>query len=145
MSMGSSPMFPTIVYNYSWSYVLNAINWASAHKKFYVEIRYTRKSFLFLNVLKKVNYVGNFYVFRKNNLIRIRIVPSYFKSQPIATKLRILSSPAQSYPVSLRSLYLLKKRSGCAIYLLSTSRGVITLNEALKFKVSGHMLGYFLL
>ena len=145
MSMGSSPMFPTLVYNYSISYVLDAINWATAHKKFYVEIRYTRKVFFFLTTLKKFNYIGNFYVFQKNGLIRIRLIPSYRRAARLTTKLHLLSTPAQYYPVSLKSLYLLKKRSGSAIYLLSTSRGIVTLNEALKLRISGHMLGYFLI
>jgi ribosomal protein S8 len=138
-------MFPTIAYNYAISYVINAVSLATAHKKLFIKIVYTKRTLSFIKLLKSVNYVGNFYIFKKNNTFYIRVVPFYFKNTKPVHKFRLLSKPTRAYSVSLRALYLLNKRSGAAIYLLSTSQGCMTHIQAINRGLSGHMIGYFLM
>lgn len=142
MSMGSNPMFPNIKYNDSFAYVINHLNIATSHKKLFIDVIYTKKNLFFLSVFKKNSIIQTYYVFSKNNNLFIRVYPFYFKNLSIMKSFKILSSPSRKFFISLKSLSVIKKRSGNAIYLLSTSKGVLSLDQALKLKIGGFLLGF---
>lgn len=142
MSMGSNPMFPTIKYNDSFSYVINHLNIATSHKKLSINIIYTKKNLYFLNVLKKNALLQNYYVFSINNKLFIKVFPFYFKNLSIMKSFKLVSSPSRKFYVSLKSLSILKNRMGGSIYLLSTPKGVLNIDQAIKLKVGGFLLGF---
>lgn len=143
MSMGPNPMFPIIFYNYSVSYAINLINISSSHKELIFKIPYTRKLLVILQVFKKINFIRQYFLIKNNNNFLIKIFPYYFKDlKPIKT-FKLISKPSRSYYISLKALRLLSKRTGSALFLLSTSKGILTHNEAINAKLSGFLLGFF--
>ena len=143
MSMGSSPMFPTTLYNYSISYLINAVNIATSHKKLLIKIVYTKKILTFLKLLKKINLIHNYIILKEGKNFFVKICPFYFKNLKIVKTFRLLSKPSRAYYISLKAIRLLKKRTGAAVYLISTSKGILTHTTALKKNLSGFLLGFF--
>jgi len=138
-------MFPTILYNYSTSYLINSINIATSHKNLTTTIFYTKKILNLLKVFKKNNFIVNYFIVKKNNLYFIKIYPFYFKNLKIMKTFKLVTKPSRTYYFSLKAIKLLTKRSGSSIYLISTSRGVFNQFEALNLKLSGFLLGYYYL
>lgn len=145
MSMGSNPMFPNILYNYSVSYVINQINIASSHKKLSIKLVYTKKTLNIIKILKKNNFIHNFLVLKDKNSWCIKAYPFYFKNLKIIKSFKLVTKPSRTFFISLRAIHLLSKRSGSAVYLISTSRGVMNHLEALEKKISGFLVGFYYL
>jgi ribosomal protein S8 len=146
-STGPNPVFPNILYNYSTAYVINAININSAHKSLNFNIILTKKNLFLLKIFKKINFIRNFLIYKNNKLNKlfIKIYPYYFKNLKIVKTFKLISTPSRTFYISLKALQFLSQRSGCSIYLLSTNKGILTHNEAINFKISGYLLGYFYL
>lgn len=133
------------MYNYYVSYLVNHIKLNSARKNLKFILPYTKKSFLFLNFLKHINYIYKFKIFLKDNKLNFLIFLYYFNQLSLVKNFKILSKPSKSYFVTLKSLILLSKRTHSSIFILSTSKGFLTHKEAIKKKIGGIMLGFFLI
>lgn len=142
MSMGSNPMFPIIKYNDSFTYVINHLNIATSHKKIYIDIIYTKKNLFFLSFLKKNSLLHNFHLLSKNGNVFLRLYPFYFKNLSIMKSFKIVSSPSRKFYVSLKSLLVIKKRIGSSIYLISTPKGILNIDQAINLKSGGFLLGF---
>jgi ribosomal protein S8 len=143
MSMGSSPMFPIITTNYTFSYAINAVNLAASHRDLKYKILCTRKVLRFIKIFRHINYITRFAIIKQNNQLYVAISPFYFRGQKPFKSFRLVSKPSRAYYVSLEALRLLNKRSGGTIYLISTSHGIVTSLEAVKKKISGYLVGFF--
>lgn len=143
MSTGSNPVFPTITYNYSLSYVINLINIHKAHRNLCFEIIFTKKNLKFLIFLKNFNFIHKFVLIKKNNNLFIRIYLYYYKNKKICSHFKLISKPSKTFTISYKALRLLDKRSGSSIFILSTPYGLVSHKEALKNKTSGFLVGFF--
>jgi len=59
---------------------------------------------------------------------------SFFKS------VRLITTASRKYAISLHALRILNSTLKSSILILSTSKGIITHKQAIKFKVSGLLL-----
>lgn len=142
-STGSNPVFPKMLYNYNVGYVINAININTNHKNLIFKIIFTKKNLVFLRILKSLNFINKFIIFKLNNLIFIKIYAYYFKTKQLGKNFQIISTPSKMFLISFKALRLLHKRTGNSIFILSTDRGLITHHEALLKHVGGKLIGFF--
>lgn len=143
MSMGSNPVFPTILYNYSFAYLINLININKAGRNLYFEIIFTKKVFKFLFFLKKFNFIYKYVLVNKNQSFYIKIYLYYYKNKKICSHFKLISRPSHLFSISYKALRLIDKRSGSSIFILSTSIGLISHKEALKNNITGNVIGFF--
>lgn len=106
-------------------------------------IPFTKKSYRLLPLFKKVCFISNFSLIKIKEKLFIRIYPFYFKDLKNYYHFKMFSTPTKTFYISYKSLLLLSYRSASSVYLISTSKGVLTHHEAIKKHLSGFIVGYF--
>lgn len=146
-STGSNPVFPKILYNYHISYVVNLININNKRKSLFFCVKYTNKIYKLLKLFKKINFIGEFVLIKKKiknkTYLYFNISSFFYKNFKIINNLKVISKPAVKFFLSLKALKLLSLRSGKSVYLISTTEGIFTHHDALKKRISGFLLGFF--
>jgi ribosomal protein S8 len=74
----------------------------------------------------------------------IRISPLYFKNKSFYRHAKLVTTPSREYSLSLKSMRTLRSYSGETVFILSTSKGVMTMEEAFNFKIGGIILYYLI-
>lgn len=143
MSMGSNPVFPSMLYNYNISYIINLININKLHKNLVFKILFTKKNLQLLNFLKNFNLIYKYILIVENNKIFIKIYLYYYKNNKICSNFKILSSPSKFFYISLKALTLLNKKTGSSFFLISNQNGIISHKDSIKNKKGGLVLGFF--
>lgn len=143
MSMGSNPVFPIMFYNYNISYSINLININKLHKNLTFYIIFSKKNLVFLNFLKNFNFIHKYILIKKNNRLLIKIYLYYYKNKKISPFFKLISKPSKNFFVSYKILRLLSKRTAGSIFIISTSKGLLSHHEAIKNKVSGKLIAFF--
>lgn len=90
-----------------------------------------------LKILKKLGYIGDFIVDKKNKL-DITVILAYENNKPLFTDVKIFSKPGRKFYI--KSAEIRTDRSGITSKVLSTSKGVMTDIEAKKNKIGGELL-----
>ena len=152
--MGSSPTFPKIPYN-TFAYTINHINIALSKKQFYSSIILTKNSLCLIKALYKTSYINNYIIINKHSfynpeqhklcnkksnrrLIRFSIL--YFKNKSFFKSIRLVSTPSRKHTISLHALKMASLSMKSSIILLSTNKGIIDHNEAIRLKIGGAIL-----
>ena len=87
-----------------------------------------------LNVLKQEGYISDFKSESlDNNTKKVTVFLKYFKGKPVITKIKRISRPG------IR-IYDLKPIPGFGIYILSTSKGVLSHTNAKAMNVGGEVI-----
>jgi ribosomal protein S8 len=119
-------------------YVISHINLALTKKLHSTTIVYSRRTLNIVNILYRVGVIHRFFILNKPNSVkRIRFTVFFYKSQPFFKSIRLVSSSSKKYTLTLKSLILLKRSLKSSILILSTSKGILTHNEAIKHKIGG--------
>lgn len=142
MSMGSNPVFPNISNYYNLSIISNLINIHKLQKSLTFKILYSQKNLNIVKIFKNINLIYQYSLIRKNNINYILINLNFFNTKKIGTNLKIISKPSKKVYISYTALRILAKRTGRSIFLISTTNGIITHHEALKYKLSGVVVGF---
>lgn len=142
MTTGSNPVFPIMLYNYTFSYVLNMININKARKSLYFDLLFTSKTIKFVKLFNRLNYIFR-YEMLKDKKIFIRIYLTYSNSVNLGKNFKIISKPSHKFYVTCQSLRLLQKKTGDSVFIISTSYGLLTHKEALTQNTGGLVLGFF--
>ena len=90
-----------------------------------------------LKILKKLGYIEDFVVDKKNKL-DITVILAYENNKPLFTDVKIFSKPGRKFYI--KSTEIKTDRSGITSKALSTSKGVMTDIEAKKNKIGGELL-----
>ena len=90
-----------------------------------------------LKILKKLGYIEDFVVDKKNKL-DITVILAYENNKPLFTDVKIFSKPGRKFYI--KSTEIRTDRSGITSKVLSTSKGVMTDIEAKKNKIGGELL-----
>jgi ribosomal protein S8 len=113
-----------------------------AAKRLTFNLLFTKKIFNIVKLLTKLGLFLNFYLFKKNNYIYIKIFIRYYYLKKVGSIFKIITRPSLSYSLSLKALKLLTKRTGRSVYLLSTGSGIITHHEAVQKNIGGVALAF---
>lgn len=91
-----------------------------------------------LEVMKNEGYIRGYELDDNGGKPEVNIELKYFEGRPVITTLRCLSRPGRRYYRNVRSLP--KVHNGLGISILSTSRGVMSDNDARHANVGGEVL-----
>lgn len=142
MSMGSNPVFPIMSNYYNLSTISNLINIHKLRKSLIFKILYSRKNLNIVKIFKAINLIYQYSLIQINDITYIQIYLNYFNNKKIGTNLKIISKPSKKIYISYTALRLLSKRTGRSIFLISTTNGIISHHTALKYKLSGIIIGF---
>jgi ribosomal protein S8 len=106
-------------------------------------MKFTKKNFQILKLLKKLNLINKMLIFKKHSITYIKIYIYFFKTITIGSNFKIMSTPTKSFFISLKALKLLSKRTGNSIFLISNSYALADHFVTLKQKNGGMLIGFF--
>jgi ribosomal protein S8 len=118
----------------------SVFNLSLKNKKLYFLMPFSSKFFFYTSLFKKLGLIKTFFILKKNNIKFLKICFFFYKNLPILNYIKLISNSAKNYTISYNSLRLLSKRTKNSLFLLSTTTGVISHNEALKMKIGGRIL-----
>jgi small subunit ribosomal protein S8 len=90
-----------------------------------------------LNILLKEGYIRGFKI---NNSFTITIFLKYFNEKPVISNLTKVSKPGRRIYISTKTLW--KKSQSLGVIILSTSKGIISNNDAKKLNIGGEVICY---
>lgn len=125
------------------SYILNLININKAKKNLSFFILFTVKNYHFVKILKKFNVIYDYRLLKKNKFNYIQITLFFYKNKPVCHHFKLISHQSKIIVISYKSLLLLNKKTSSSVFLLSTSKGIISNKEAINYKIGGILLGFF--
>ena len=128
---------------YNISYILNLININKAKKNLSFFVIFSFKNYQFIKTLKKFNVIHDYKLLKKNNFNYIKITLFFYKNKIVCYSFKLISNQSKTFTISYESLKLLTKKSGSSIFLISTSKGLISNKEAINQKIGGILLGFF--
>jgi len=89
---------------------------------------------LFLNILWDEGFILG-YKIDETNLIKIFL--KYQNKKPVINSLKIITKPGKRKYCSIKQLWKIKYNSG--IIILSTNKGIMSINECKKLKIGGEL------
>nr|YP_010049539.1 ribosomal protein S8 [Strombidium cf. sulcatum]QPL15944.1 ribosomal protein S8 [Strombidium cf. sulcatum] len=142
-SRGSSPLSQEMKHA-SFPYFINHYNFNMSQKKPYIRIMYSKKLLTYTSIFYRIGAIKSFLVTKTNNKKFIFISVNHYKNTPCFKSIRQVSRSSKNYNVSYSVLKILTKSLNQAIIILSTSRGIITNRQALKYRTGGLVLAIIL-
>lgn len=132
------------LHKYSPTFLLNQINLHAARKSCKLTTNYSKKLLKYLIIFKQIGLITSF-VLKQKNLIKknVDIYLFYYNLLPLCKHYKLMTRPSRKFYISFKGLRLLNKRTHSSVFLISTHRGLITHQQALKFKIGGMLIGFF--
>lgn len=127
--------------NFHLADLLVCFNVAYKARMSYVKVNKTKLTIKFLYLLYKIGIIKSFHILLKEN--KIIVFLKYRKNgQPLIHSIDLVSKPSKRIYWNLTMLSKnYRVHSLATFYILSTSKGLLTSNEALlQYKVSGEVL-----
>jgi small subunit ribosomal protein S8 len=100
--------------------------------KFFIKIQKSKKLVEILNILNKEGYIKGFEV--KQDILIIFL--KYIQNKPVITKITSISKPGKRFYVKNKNVFKLQGN----LYILSTSKGLLTNVEAKKINIGGELI-----
>lgn len=74
----------------------------------------------------------------------IRISPLYFKGKSFYRHAKLVTTPSREYSLDRSSMKTLRSYSGQTVFILSTSKGIMTMEKAFHLNIGGIILYYLI-
>lgn len=104
-----------------------------------ISCNYSKFKEAVLKKLKELKYIKDYKVEEKEkNKKNITVDLLYIEKTPVLTDVKIFSKPGRRYYVSYKELKPVMNGYGSSI--ISTSKGILTDKEAIKYKIGGELL-----
>lgn len=113
------------------------LNINTAEKQNFFYVKYTKKTIIFIKLMKKLSMLNYYLLIKKKNQFYFKISPFFYKNKKNFRKFKLISTCKKKIFISLKALKLLNKRSGSSVYLISTPKGLIFHGDAIKNKTGG--------
>lgn len=127
--------------NFQLADLLVCIKVAYKARMSYVKVNKSKLIIKFIYLLYKIGIIKSFHILLKQNLIIVYL--KYKKNgQPLINSIDLVSKPSKRVYWNLTMLSKnYRSHSLATFYILSTSKGLLTSNEALlQYKISGEVL-----
>jgi len=115
--------------------LLNRLILSQKHNKEYFMIKKTRNIEIILKFLFKGNFIKTYFTFKQHFIVFLK-----FKSTSILKKIEIVSLPSKKIYINLYKLRSLIYKNRTSFFLLSTSKGILSSDDALKLNIAGEIL-----
>jgi ribosomal protein S8 len=135
-------VFPNL-YSHSFNNVLNAVALRYKAKQLAFFYPFSKKNSFLVHFINKNKLIDNYKIIKKKNNFFFFIKLLYYKNLQIFKNFKFFTKKTQIFFISIKALKALNKRSGSSIFLISTSRGLVTHKEALSLGTSGYLIGSF--
>jgi small subunit ribosomal protein S8 len=117
--------------------MLTRIQNAQKVDKAEVQVKYSKICIQILNILVEEGYINGYKII-KNDHYSIKIYLKYYNEKPVITKINRISKPGKRIYTSITTLW--KSSNGLGLNILSTSKGVLSDQNARRLKVGGEVL-----
>jgi len=118
------------------SFLFSVINNASISSRGSVIIKNSKKNLLVLSVLYRHGYIRGY--FKNNHCIKIFLKFSGSSTQPVIRYIQPVSVSGRFFNINFKTLTKLAHTN--ETYLISTSKGILILKEALQYHQGGFVL-----
>lgn len=105
------------------------------HNKEYFIIKKTKNIEIILKFLFKGNFIKTYFNFKNNFIVFLKFRPS-----SIFKKIEIISLPSKKIYVNLYKLKSIIYKNKNSFFLLSTSKGILSGEDALNLNIAGELL-----
>lgn len=133
------PYFQKIQLNCPYSYVSNHYNLLVSKKHRVKKIKLTNKTLRAVKVLYRLGVVSNFLIHHKP-LIKISFTVFFYKNTSFFKKIQIISTPSKKFFISKEVILMTRKVFKSSIIILSTSKGLLSSNEAVLLGLGGKLV-----
>jgi ribosomal protein S8 len=114
--------------------LLNSIKISSLNKKKYFYFKFNKRNLPFLRKFIQLNLISGVRILKNKKL---KIFISYVNGKPLYTKIKFLYKASNKFVVNLKTLVKINKYRNNGVYLLFTSKGLVTNHEAVLFNTGG--------
>jgi len=123
----------------NYAYLINHINILVSKKQRFVKLVFSKKIIRLISALSKYGVLNSFLIlcFRKKS---VKISPLIYKNKPFFSGLKLVTTSSKCFYIKLKALLLLKKSLGETIILIETPLGILSHEEAIKFRTGGKIL-----
>jgi len=120
--------------------MLSKIKNASMSKKTFLTVKASKLKLRIVEILKEEGFIANYNYIEDNKQGIIRIYLKYYgkRKEPVITDIRKVSKPGRRIYMPYRKIRSSKNHRG--IYIISTSRGVLTDKTAKILGVGGEII-----
>lgn len=109
-------------------------------------MRVTKRVLIFLTLLRRNGIILKFNLVtdtRQGHCTFARVYLTYYRNLPLFRTVKVISTPSRTFYTSLQSLKLLDKRINSTVFILATSKGLLTHKEAILLKTGGVAIALF--
>lgn len=117
--------------------LINLIKLAYCMRQDYIYIKFVKKLLPILNLLIKINYINNYQILTNDTLI---IYLAYKNKTPIWNNLKLYYRSSKYTYVNINKLKKFYHNEFNKLIIISSPRGLITHEEAIKYNVGGKIL-----
>lgn len=87
--------------------------------------------------------IDDFIILKKKNKFIFFIKLLYYKNLQILKNFKLYTKKSHFFLISLKALKLINKKTSTSVFIISSSYGLLTHNEALKKNTGGLLVGTF--
>lgn len=102
----------------------------------------SKKIIPILDVLYDEGFIRGYVFITESD--KIKVLLKYSEGTSVIKNIKTISKSSQKIYIKASSLWGLYSRCGFGCYILSTTKGVITLREALEYNIGGELICYVL-
>ena len=128
-----------IIMNSNFYNLISSLKNAQQSKKSYIYIKKNRLCLTVLNILWDEGFILG-YKIMPNNFKKIKIFLKYKNKDPVIKTLKILTKPSLKIFFNIKELWKINLNKG--IFIISTSKGIKTIEKCLYHNIGGELLFY---
>ena len=136
-SIGSSPMFPILMFKLDHIHFINHLKINTARRNFFFETIVNKKVLEFIRLIYRLNIIRR-YIRLTNKTYRI--YPAWSGCAAHFKSIKCYRPNNNPIIVSYKALLILQNHTGVSDIILSTPRGILTQREAIKFRTGGILM-----
>ena len=129
--------FQVLMTQLNYTYFINHLKLNIARKNYFFDIKVNNKILKLIKVLYKLNIIRRFVLITP---YKYRIYTSWFDKHSSLLNLKNYSRTSNPIRIRLQSLNILKTNTHNSYLILSTSKGLLTHQEAIQYKVGGFLI-----
>ena len=127
-----------------YTYVSNHYNLLNSKKHNSKTIILTSKTLNIVKTLNRYGIISNFIILKivqpRNPKITIKFNSFSYLNSPFFKKIKTVSTPSKKYYINFKSIKLLEKSFKNSIIILSTNKGLVTINDAFSLGLGGFVV-----
>ena len=105
-----------------------------------VEVEYNKICEYVLRVMKDYGYIASFNVCEEDNKKTIKIILSTLNNKKVINSFKVLTKPGRRFYINNDDLKKRFKYNDCILGIISTSNGVMSVEQAVEKKIGGELL-----